>query len=299
MEFKNCPSAVLEFTGLEDYQKFLTVFLSLGKNIELKYESNVGCGKLSLHDQLFLTLWKLRKYPTDKELSIHFGIHVTQVESIFKTWIIFMTRQWSQIDLWPSRQLVQYYKPENFKAHYPATRVIIDGTEIFCQGSSNRKEQQSRFSYYKNDTTLKVFVGNSPGGLFTYYSELYGGSASDRQLVKRSALKKKCEPGDVIMANRGFNVQDFFAPQDVTLAIPHFTKGKGYLLPKELSKDKKLAKFRVHVERIIGLLKTFKILSTTLKYNLVPLASEITGVCAMLCNFKECIMEKNNYNKHV
>lgn len=294
-EFENDPSAVLEFTDLENYQKFLTAFMSLGKEIKLTYFNNSGYGKLSLQDQFFLTLWKLRKYPTDKELSLHFGIHVTQVENIFKTWISFMTQQWSQIDLWPSKKLVQYYMPDNFKARFPNTRVIIDGTEFFVQGSKNPEVQQSKFSYYKNDTTLKTIIGNLPGGLFTYQSELYGGSASDRQIVERSTLQDKCEPGDVIMADRGFNVQDFFAPHDVTVATPHFTKGKGRLPSKDLMKDRMFAKFRVHVERIIGLLKTYKILSTTLKHNYVPLASEITGVCVMLCNFKECIMKKNEF----
>lgn len=58
-DFVNDPKAVLEFTGLEYYEKFMTVFISLGlsKNVgTLKYESNNGCGKLSLENQLFLTL---------------------------------------------------------------------------------------------------------------------------------------------------------------------------------------------------------------------------------------------------
>lgn len=169
---------------------------------------------------------------------MHFSIHERQVENIFKSWINFMSEQWSKIDLWPSKELVQYYMPDNFKAQYPNTRVIIEGTEIFVQGSSNPKVQQSTFSYYKNDTTLKAIVGNSPGGLFTYHSDLYGGSASDRQLVERGELKKKCEPGDVIMTDRGFTVQDVFAFLDVTVATPHFTKGKGSLFVIKIVSEK-------------------------------------------------------------
>lgn len=138
-------------------------------------------------------------------------------------------------------------------------------------------------------------MGNSPGGLFTYHSDAYGGSASDRQLVERSELQNKCEPGDIIMADRGFNVQDYFAPHDITVAIPHFTKGKGYLPLKEIKKDRKLAKFRVHVERMIGLLKSYKILSSKIRHTHIPMASKIVGVCVVLCNFKECIMQKNEY----
>lgn len=111
-------------------------------------------------------------------------------------------------------------------------------------------------------------------------------------MIERSGLPSKCEPGDMIMADRGFTVQDLFAHRDVSVAIPHFTKGKGYLHLKELLYDRKLGKYRVHVERVIGLLKTYKIMSTELNHNYVHLATEITQVCIMLCNFRENIMSK-------
>lgn len=35
-----------------------------------------------------------------------------------------------------------------------------------------------------------------------------------------------CEPGDSIMADKGFNVQDLFASNDITVNIPTFFKRK-------------------------------------------------------------------------
>lgn len=91
---KNNPDIIKEFTGLEDYEKFLTVFYSLGKKVDkLKIRGNRSHGKLSKKNQLFLTIWKLRKCCTDRELSFHFNISVTAVRNIFKTWVIFMSRQ--------------------------------------------------------------------------------------------------------------------------------------------------------------------------------------------------------------
>lgn len=55
----------------------------------------------------------------------------------------------------------------------------------------NRKKplaQQATWSTYKNKNTTKILVGASPGGLVTYVSEAYGGSASDRAIVERSDL---------------------------------------------------------------------------------------------------------------
>ena len=44
------------------------------------------------------------------------------------------------------------------------------------------------FSTYKNHTTLKGLVGISPGGAVTFTNELYTGSISDREIVKRSGF---------------------------------------------------------------------------------------------------------------
>jgi hypothetical protein len=35
-----------------------------------------------------------------------------------------------------------------------------------------------------------------------------------------------CDPGDSIMADKGFNVQDLFAPYNVTINVPTFKKKK-------------------------------------------------------------------------
>ncbi|XP_046557795.1 uncharacterized protein LOC124266998 [Haliotis rubra] len=54
------------------------------------------------------------------------------------------------------------------------------------------------------------------------------------------------------------------------LAIPAFTRGKSQLSPKEIEIGRRLSRARIHVERAIERVKNFKILSTTLKINLVP-----------------------------
>ena len=68
--------------------------------------------------------------------------------------------------------------------------------------------QEATFSSYKNRPTVKVLAGVSPGGLATFLSPAYGGLASDRQICERSKLARMCDPGDRIMAAKGFNVQD-------------------------------------------------------------------------------------------
>jgi hypothetical protein len=59
---------------------------------------------------------------------------------------------------------------------------------------------------------------------------------------------------------------------------------------KTVLKDRAISSKRVHIERIIGLAKTYKILKEPLNVTETKLASEITFVCFMLCNFKPCII---------
>ncbi|KAJ8671839.1 hypothetical protein QAD02_003098 [Eretmocerus hayati] len=281
---------ILHFTGLENYKKFELVLLSLGPAAyHLKYVRK-QVDDISVPNQLFLVLWKLRRNECDESLAAHFGINRLAVGNIFVTWILFMHQHWSLINTWPSKDLVHFFLPEIFKNNFPDTRVIIDGAEFEIQKPGDPRDQQSSFSKYKNRNTYKAVLGCTPGGLISYCSPAYGGSTKDRAIVERSVLMKNCERGDIVMADKGFNIQDLFAAYDVTCMIPTFMK-HGYIPHKKILRDRNLAKHRIHIERVIGLVKTFTILSSRLHHNYVPLASEILQVCVMLSNFKENIMK--------
>ena len=139
---------------------------------------------------------------------------------------------------------------------------------------------------------MKAVVGISPSGLVSHIPPTYGGSASDRALVEESNLLRKCDPKDSIMVDKGFNVQDIFAPHDIAINIPTFLKHGNQFTSKQLANDRKIASKRVHVERVIGLAKTYKILTVPLSDVLITLGTEIVFVCFMLCNFRRCIVLK-------
>ncbi|CAH4034413.1 unnamed protein product [Pieris brassicae] len=89
---------------------------------------------------------------------------------------------------------------------------------------------------------MKFLVSATPGGFFTYSSEGYGGSTSDRQMIERSSLLEKCEPRDSIMAHRGFNVQDTFAVKGIGINIPTFLKGNSQVSVATVKQDRQLGK---------------------------------------------------------
>lgn len=278
------------FTGLENSTKFNYVFQSLGPTA---YKLNYFFGQVSkpkVEYQFLLVLMKLRQRKCNYELALMFGIDEKAVYNIFVTWVRFMALQWREIDLWPSKDLVQFYSPEDFFDKFPDTRVVLDGTECPVKQPKQPVTQQATFSRYKNRNTVKVVVGSTPGGLVSHVSPAYGGSVSDRHIIERSDIPKMCNPGDSIMADKGFEVQDLFAPHDVTVNIPTFFKKTNRLSGKAVLSDRKIASKRVHIERIIGLGKTYKILTSPLGHAETQLASDIIFICFMLCNFRSCIV---------
>ena len=290
-KFKHDAKSIHNFTGLQDYFKFMFVFASLGPAVNhLSYMYGAVPNSFSIVDRFFMVLIKLRKNFTNFDLSQFFDISEADVYNVFCTWVRFMSLQWRELNLWPNRDLVKFYAPSGFKTEYPNCRVIIDGTECPIKKPKKPTAQQATYSVYKNKNTVKVLVGISPSGMVTYVSPAFGGSASDRQIVERSDLDRLCDPGDEIMSDKGFNVQDLFAGDSVKITIPTFFKKKNRMSQKTILHDRKISSKRIHVERVIGLAKSYKILQKALNTSETMLSSDITFICFMLCNFRSCIV---------
>jgi len=67
----------------------------------------------------FLTLIKLRTYTTNFELSCLFGISEAEVYIVFVTWDKFMSLQWQKLNLWPSREVDDFFAPVDFREKFP------------------------------------------------------------------------------------------------------------------------------------------------------------------------------------
>ena len=80
--------------------------------------------------------------------------------------------------------------------------------------------QQLTFSSYKNHNTFKALIGITPSGAISFVSTLHGGNISDRELTIRSGLLDILDPGDSVMADKGFTIADLLAAKGVSLNIP-------------------------------------------------------------------------------
>jgi DDE superfamily endonuclease/Helix-turn-helix of DDE superfamily endonuclease len=285
------PVALQFYTSFENEHHFNMFFEILGPAVpELKKFSTLPNRK----DQLLLTLIKLRQAKEDYELSLMFSVSTTTVSDILTIWINFMYFQLHELDLWPKEEVFSSFMPLNFGRMFPSTKLIIDATEIPIQKPCNADAQSATWSTYKNRNTVKTVVGCTPRGAVAYVSDSYGGSVSDRQILERSTLLSDCKllPGSSIMADRGIMIQDLFAPHNVQVNTPHMLKGKHQLSETELVFDRRIASKRIHIERVIGLSKTFKILQKELKGCRVALSGRIIFVCFMITNFRTSILNK-------
>ena len=95
------------------------------------------------------------------------------------------------------------------------------------------------------------------------------------------------------MADRGIMVQDLFASKDVKVNTPTMLKGKSQLEEHEVVGDRRIASKRIHVERVIGLAKTYKILKKELPAHRLFLGNRIINVCFQLTLFRRSIVSKN------
>ena len=158
-------------------------------------------------DKFFLTLCRLRQGFAELHLAQFFNIYQPTVSRIFISWINFLYLKLGHINIWPSRELVNETMPDDCKAKYPTTRVIIDCTEVRCEMPSSLLLNSELFSSYKHHTNLKALVGISPKGFFTFVGQLYNGSISDRKIVERSGfLNLPFSKGDTVMADKGFTI---------------------------------------------------------------------------------------------
>ena len=132
------------------------------------------------------------------------------------------------VPFWPTKDIVIETMPECFRDTYPNTRVIIGCTELLCQKPSSLTIKSCLLSHYRHHI---IYKGISPSGAITFVSELYDGSTSDVEIVKRCGIlnKELWSKDDDVMADRGFTIKKQLEPLGVTLNIPFVLAGKEQL----------------------------------------------------------------------
>lgn len=247
--------------------------------------------KLSLEEEFFMVVVRLRVGLTINDLSLRFGLSVGSVSKIFTTWInilYFALKELCQMPSWDQDN----GKAEQF-SNFPSLKVIIDCTEVFTQKPSSLQANKEVYSQYKSHTTVKFLVGISPHGAIVYISRAWGGRTSDKHITASSPdFIATLTHGDEVMADRGFDVGDILGDLGVKVTIPDFKgQGRSQLQHEEGQRSERIAEARIHVERAIQRIKTYHILDNELRLTMFSVAEQIFTVCSFLVNFQPPILK--------
>jgi hypothetical protein len=189
----------------------------------------------------------------------------------------------------PSQLKCKGSQPKSFE-DFGSARASIDCTEITQDVPSDFNRQSASYSNYKSRHTMKVLTAVAPNGSCVFVSPLYPGSVSDANIVEHSRFLDQLIPGDLILADKGFNIHDKM-PSGVQLNIPPFLVNKTHFTSKEAELCYKIARNRIHVERVNERFKNYQILSH-IPANYRPLSTKIMQLCACFVNLQAPLLKE-------
>ena len=115
---------------------------------------------------------------------------------------------------------------------------------MFIERPSNLKARAQMWSNYKQHNTVKILIAITPQGNISFVSKAWGGRVSDKYITELDKLL----PGDLVLADRGFTIQDsirFYCPE---VKVPTFIKGKKQLSRYEVDLSREISHILIHVE---------------------------------------------------
>ena len=150
-----------------------------------KYETKI---QVSLIDQLFMVLKKLRLDTPFDAMASHMGLHKSTVSRIFHKWIDVMARELNCLIMWPDEEALHLNLPTCFWKHYSQVKCIIDCFKVNIERPISFKARAATYSSYKKHNTIKVLLAVAHTGAITFISHAYGGRISDKELTQRCGL---------------------------------------------------------------------------------------------------------------
>lgn len=280
------------YTGLSTWSLLNNFFKMVGGFLP----NHFRC-KLSQFQMLILTLMKLRLNLSFTDLGYRFQIDETTASRYFYRCLFILYKLFNETTLihWPERKNLLMNVPSYFRSTFKETiTIIVDCFELFTELSSVLIAAAQGFSRYKHHATLKYLIGISVTGAILFVSIGFGGRASDKEVVKKSGFLNLIQEGDIILADKGFLIEDEVEARNASLKMPSFVRNGGQLHPTEIEQSRDVSRIRIHVERIICVLREkFNICSDTAHMSAVAkqndlydndLYDKIIYVCSCLVN---------------
>uniref|UniRef100_A0A8C6SS40 Transposase n=1 Tax=Neogobius melanostomus TaxID=47308 RepID=A0A8C6SS40_9GOBI len=262
---KDNDSKVKFYTGLPSFALLMGVLMQIRPSLPNTDR------KISHFQMLLLTLMRLRLNLPLEHIAHLFDISRTTTSTVFNNTIHVLYAHLSPLVHWPVRHCIQASMPHQYVEMFgDRVTVIIDCFELFIEQAQNLRAKAETYSNYKSRYTIKYLIGITPQGTISFISNGWGGRSSDKLIAEKSGFLQKLSPGDIVLADRGFDIKESVALMGATLKIPAFTRGRTQLEAKDVEATRKLAHVRIHVERVIGCIRSkYTILNDTIRLCLV------------------------------
>ncbi|KAG4070979.1 hypothetical protein HA402_001416 [Bradysia odoriphaga] len=300
--FKENNKKTLFYTGFPTWS-LLSKFFEMIKEF-LPHHFNC---KLSRFQMVALTLMKLRLNLSFTDLGYRFRVDETTASRYFYRCIFILYKLFKNSKLvhWPDeRQNLLLNVPSYFRSAFKEKiTIIVDCFENFIEKSSVLRAAAQGFSFYKHHETLKYLIGISVTGVILFVSIGFGGRASDKEVVRLSGFLDKIVEGDVVLGDKGFLIKDEIEVRNAFLKRPSFVKKGSQLHPTEVEQSRDYARIRIHVERVICILRgKFNICADVVQLSTVAkqddlfdrdLYDQIIFICSCLVNI--CPSVVTNY----
>ncbi|KAJ8674935.1 hypothetical protein QAD02_010721 [Eretmocerus hayati] len=249
---------------------------------------------ITKENKLLMFLMKMKCGLSFTAISCIFSVHRTWVSKLFSSVLEEFTDATRNLVFWPSREVVRATMPSCFIPEYENVRVILDCTEFRLEIPPSVENRVLSYSHYKKGFTARALVGITPGGFISFISPLAGGRKSDCQITVESGLLNLLETGDVVLADKGFpNIQSKIDEEgkQVMVVLPPFLEKNNAFTKEETDKTYSVAKVRIHVERIMQRIRTYKIMDK-IPAHLFKSADKIFLMSCVLVNLQPPIFDE-------
>jgi hypothetical protein len=240
--------------------------------------------KLSSKNRFYLCFYILRTGATVSLAAFEFGIDKSTAGRYFKQMLAFLGTRIRKLNLRLSQDKNEELYPNKFLREYPGQyiRDIIDCLEIFVEPPTHLGRRWAFYSDYKDSTTVKFLISISPQGVINFVSLGFPGRISDPQIVERSGYLDILEPGDTVLADKGFKIFRALSARQCRLILPPFKyRGKDRTF-EDFQEGEKTSNLRIHIERANKLIKDWRILQHTVPHHLIPFLSDILAICCYM-----------------
>ncbi|XP_049519128.1 uncharacterized protein LOC125943702 [Dermacentor silvarum] len=233
--FRESKAKVVYYTAMANFDILYGIF----KVLECYVPHGVN-NSLSKFRGFILFIMKMKLNLHDTDLGFRFGVSEATVSRIFDKWLYVADCRLKPYISWPDRVSLQQTIPQAFFDSFGANvATVIDCFEIKIERPSSYEARSETWLQYKQSKTAKFLIGTAPQGVVTFISEGCGGRCSDKHIREHCGILDNLHPGDVVLADRGFNISESVGFFCARLHVPAYTKGK-----KQLARPYRVEDFR-------------------------------------------------------